>query len=57
MNTNKLAIIKTHKNMEANQESLPICPECGGTDIEILENEDAAICHHCWLEWPYIIAE
>lgn len=30
------------------------CPQCGSTDIDILEDEVAAICTECYLEWPYI---
>lgn len=29
------------------------CPECGGTDIDILEDEGVRICNRCHLEWPY----
>lgn len=39
--------------MEENSESPPVCPECGSTDIEILDNEGVAICNVCLLEWPY----
>lgn len=39
--------------MEENNNQEIICPECQSTDIEILDNEGVAICHHCWLEWPY----
>lgn len=40
--------------MEENNELTPMCPECGCTHVEILDNEGVAICQHCWLEWPYI---
>lgn len=39
--------------MEKNEELVPVCPECGSTNIEILANEGVAICNNCWLEWPY----
>lgn len=39
--------------MEQNEELTPVCPECGSTDVEILDDEKVAICHSCWLEWPY----
>lgn len=39
--------------MEENNELTPTCPECGNVDVEILDDEGVAICHHCWLEWPY----
>ena len=39
--------------MEENTKSTPVCPECGSTDIEILVDEEVAICNHCLLEWPY----
>lgn len=44
---------KTVTNMEEDNKSTPVCPECGSTDIEILDDEGVAICNHCLLEWPY----
>ena len=32
----------------------PVCPECGGTDIDILSDEGVAVCNGCHLEWPYV---
>ena len=31
----------------------PVCPECGGTDIDILGDESVAVCNACHLEWSY----
>lgn len=39
--------------MDETNKSTPVCPECGNTDIEILDNEGVTICNHCLLEWPY----
>ena len=53
MSLAKQIIPKTKNNMEQNEELTPVCPECGSTDVEILDDEKVAICHSCWLEWPY----
>ena len=36
------------------EKETPVCPECGGTDIDILDDEGVAICNDCHLEWPYV---
>ena len=35
------------------KKKVPVCPECGGTDIDILSDEGVAVCNDCCLEWPY----
>lgn len=40
-------------NIKAMDNEKLICPECGGTNIDILEDEAVAVCTDCWLEWPY----
>lgn len=40
-------------NRRMDRKKTPVCPECGGTDIDILDDEGVAICNACHLEWPY----
>lgn len=39
--------------MDKNNNPALVCPECGSTDIVILEDESVAICNDCLLEWPW----
>lgn len=46
--------IKPERLGQMEEYETPVCPECGGTDIEILSDEGVAICNNCHLEWPYM---
>ena len=41
-------------NRRTDKKKAPVCPECGGTDIDILSGEGVAVCNGCHLEWPYV---
>jgi len=54
---NRIKLVAYNKNIdnqETNQALHPVCPECGTTDTEVLDNEGVAICPYCWLEWAYV---
>lgn len=46
--------VKPKKMRHMKEKETPVCPECGGTDIDILDDEGVAICNDCHLEWPYV---
>lgn len=48
-----LLLTKEAAERRMDKKKTPVCPECGGTDIDILSDEGVAVCNGCHLEWPY----
>ena len=48
-----LLLTKEAAERRMDKKKTPVCPECGGTDIDILSDEGVAVCNDCCLEWPY----
>jgi len=49
-----LLLMEEAAGQRTDKKKAPVCPECGGTDIDILSDEGVAVCNGCHLEWPYV---
>lgn len=49
-----LLLTRKMTEQQTDKKEMPVCPECGGTGIDILADEGMAVCNNCHLEWPYM---